>query len=74
MSKRFTLIYLALSPVIFGLSWYISHRLYLRFMRFTSGNMEHPGDDRSLIYATVFTAIYIGAYLVIRDLYKTENN
>ncbi|MFN8699455.1 MAG: hypothetical protein ACK500_06285 [Flavobacteriales bacterium] len=74
MSKRFTLIYLALTPVIFGLSWYISHRLYLRFMRFTSGNMEHQGDDRSLIYASVFTAIYIAAYLVIKDLYKTENN
>ena len=74
MSKRFTLIYLALTPVIFGLSWYISHRLYLRFMRFTSGNMEHQGDDRSLIYASVFTAIYIGFYLVIRDLYKPENN
>jgi hypothetical protein len=74
MSKRFTLIYLALIPVIFGLSWYISHRLYLRFMRFTSGDMTHPGDDRSLIYASVFTAIYIGFYLVIRDLYKPENN
>jgi len=71
MTKRFTLIYLALAPVFFWLSWFISHRLYLRFMRFGSGDFEHQGDDRSLIYASVFTGIYLIALVVIRDLYRS---
>ncbi|MEN9348605.1 MAG: hypothetical protein ACOVOO_02630 [Flavobacteriales bacterium] len=73
MTKRFTTIYLALAPVLFGLSWYISHRLYLRFMAFGSGTFEYKGDDRSLIYASMFTGVYLAAYLVIRDLYKPQS-
>lgn len=70
MTKRFTIIYFALAPFLFGLSWFISHRLYLRFMRFGSGDFEYQGDDRSLIYAGIFTGLYIVAFFVINDLYK----
>ncbi len=70
MSRKFIRIYLALAPVIFGLSWFISHRLYLRFMRLASGDMEHPGDDRSIIYASAFTVFYLSFLLIINDLYR----
>jgi hypothetical protein len=74
MSRRFTLIYLGLAPAIFALSWYISHRLYLRFLRYGTGDFEYQGDDRSLVYAGIFTGLYLAAYLVIRDLYKPSRN
>jgi hypothetical protein len=67
MGKKFTLIYLAIAPLVFGLSWYISHRL---FMNFAAGEDGNGATDRSLIYAGVFTGIYLAVLLVIRDLYR----
>lgn len=72
MTKRFTTIYLLLAPLVFGLSWYISHRLYLRFMRLGASDYEHLANDRSLIYASVFTGLYLAAFFVIRDLYRPQ--
>jgi TRAP-type C4-dicarboxylate transport system permease small subunit len=74
MTKRFSIIYLAFAPLLFGLSWYISHRVYERFMQSGSDPTGYPGADRSVIYASVFTGLYLIAYLIIRDLYKPRNN
>lgn len=74
LSKRFTMIYLALTPLWFGLSWYISHRIQIRFMSLAEGQITHQSNNKPLIYASIFCAIYLGAYLVIRDLYKVEKS
>ena len=70
MSKRTSIIYLAIAPVLFGLSWYISHRLFERFM--TNNATYAEVEDRSVIYASVFAGLYIAAWFVIRDLYRSE--
>lgn len=74
MTSRFYLIYLSIAPLVYGLSWYISHRIYLRFLRFSSGDIQTGADDRSLIYAGVFTGLYLAALVVIRDLYGVRRN
>ena len=69
MSKKFTIWYLSLIPAVFVLSWFISHKLYLTFM-LSAGVGVQP--DRSLIYSSVFTAIYIAIFIVIKDLYPSR--
>jgi hypothetical protein len=71
MSKKASIIYLALAPFFFFLSWYIGHRLGQFFQINGSGPKQIP--DRSLWYATGFVTIYLAAWLVIRDLYKTKS-
>jgi hypothetical protein len=70
ITKRFTIIYLALAPIWFALSWYISHRLQLRFMSLATNELQTESNNKPFIYASIFTALYVGSYLVIRDLYK----
>ena len=72
ITKRFQIIYLALAPVLFGLSWFISHRIYNSFMQSGNGAYEYQGGERSFIYASVFTGLYLSVFLVIRDLYKPK--
>lgn len=74
ITKRFTIIYLALAPVLFALSWYISHRIQIRFMSLATGELQEQSNNKPFIYASIFTALYLGAYLVIRDLYKPTSN
>jgi hypothetical protein len=74
ITKRFTLIYLAIAPALFALSWYISHRIQIRFMSLATGEIQSESNSKPFIYASIFTAIYLGAYLVIRDLYKGSSN
>jgi hypothetical protein len=69
MSKKFSVWYLSLLPVVFFLSWFISHKLYLTFM-LSAGVGVQP--DRSLIYASVFTALYLAVFIVIKDLYPNQ--
>lgn len=68
MPKKFSILYLSLTPAIFGLSWFISHKLHLTYMQ-SSGVGQQP--ERSLLYASVFTALYVAAFIVIRDLYPS---
>lgn len=68
MSKKASLIYLSLAPVLFGLSWFISHRVFERFM--TNGSGVSEAHDRSLGYAIAFLVFYLAIYFVIRDLYR----
>jgi TRAP-type C4-dicarboxylate transport system permease small subunit len=70
MSRKATIIYLALAPVLFLLSWYISHRMYTDFLSNGVGNMKYEGKERSEIYAAVLTGLYLAAFFVIRDLYR----
>ena len=70
MTKKASLIYLALAPVLFGLSWFISHRVFERFM--TNGSGVTEAHDRSLGYAITFLVLYLAVFFVIRDLYKPK--
>lgn len=70
MTKKASIIYLALAPVLFGLSWFISHRVFERFM--TNGSGLAEAHDRSLGYAIVFLLLYLAVFFVIRDLYKPK--
>ena len=70
MSKRTSLIYLAIAPILFVLSWYISHEVYVRFLQ-SNSEYAHTAD-RSLVYASVLTGIYVVAFFVIRDLYPAK--
>jgi hypothetical protein len=72
MSKKASIIYLALAPVLFGLSWYISHRLFQRFM--TNNATQHDVEVRSMVYAGIFAGLYLAAWFVIRDLYTPGKN
>jgi hypothetical protein len=72
MSKRTTIICLAIVPVLFLLSWYISHRMYDEFLRFGTGVAKYKGEERSLVYACYFTGLYLAIFLVMRDLYKPK--
>jgi hypothetical protein len=69
MSKKFNIVYLSLTPLIFGLSWFISHKLHLTYMQ-SSGVGVQP--NRSLLYASVFSLLYVAAYVVIKDLYPNS--
>jgi hypothetical protein len=72
MSKKASIIYLALAPVLFMLSWYISHRMYTDFLSNGVGNMRYEGKERSELYAMVLTGLYLAAFFIIRDLYKPK--
>jgi TRAP-type C4-dicarboxylate transport system permease small subunit len=70
MSKRASIIYLCLAPVLFLLSWFISHKLYVQYMAHNTGDMHQNSDERSITYAAFFTGLYLAVFLVLRDLYK----
>ncbi len=72
MSKRASIIYLCIAPVLFALSWYISHRMYTDFLHSGVGVNAYPGKERSWMYATTLTVLYLAFFLVIRDLYKKK--
>jgi len=70
MNRKSSIIYFCIAPILFLLSWYISHRMYTDFLQNGIGNMRFQGQERSLMYATVLTGLYLLVFLVIRDLYK----
>ena len=70
MSKKNAIIYLCLAPVLFALSWYISHRMYTDYLQNGVGNMRYAGKERSMMYASVLTGLYLVVFFVIRDLYR----
>jgi hypothetical protein len=70
ISKRFSIIYLSIAPVLFLLSWYISYRIQDHFMSGTKGITQQQAHINPILYASIFTGIYLAAYLVIRDIYK----
>lgn len=69
MSKRASIIYLCIAPILFVLSWYISHRMYTDYLASGVGVNAYQGKERSLMYATTLTFFYIAFFFVIRDLY-----
>ncbi|MFN4885569.1 MAG: hypothetical protein ACK5EW_00405 [Bacteroidota bacterium] len=71
MSKKFKTIYLAVAPVLFGLSWFISNRLFEQFMS-DKGTVDHPVTNHSFAFASSFTLVYIIIFFVILDLYPTK--
>ncbi|HEY8403178.1 MAG TPA: hypothetical protein VIK71_01080 [Flavobacteriales bacterium] len=72
MSKRASIIYLCLAPVLFALSWYISHRMYTDYLASGVGVNAYQGKERSLMYATTLTVLYIAFYFVIQDIFKKK--
>lgn len=70
MTRKARIIYLCIAPCLFALSWYISHRMYTDFLQNGVGNMRYAGEERSLMYASVLTGLYLAVFFVIRDLYK----
>lgn len=72
MSKRASIIFLCLAPVLFALSWYISHRMYTDFLQSGIGVNTYKGKERSLLYATFLTGMYLAIFFVIKDLYKKK--
>lgn len=72
MSKRASIIYLCLAPVLFALSWYISHRMYTDYLASGVGVNAYQGKERSLMYATTLTVFYVAFYFVIQDIYKKK--
>ena len=73
MSKKARIIYLCIAPLLFALSWYISHRMYTDFLQNGMGNMRYEGKERSWMYASVLTGLYLAVFLVIQDLYKKKS-
>lgn len=73
MNQKQSRIYLSLAPLLFGLSWYISHRMYTDYLKSGVSSNDYHGADHGLIYATIFTSLYLIAYFVITDLYKKPN-
>ncbi|MFM7104614.1 MAG: hypothetical protein ACKOW8_03765 [Flavobacteriales bacterium] len=69
MNKRQSRIYLSLAPILFGLSWYISHRMYTDFLKSGQSSNGFHGENHAILYATVFTSVYLLAYFIINDLY-----
>lgn len=72
MSRKASIIYLCITPILFLLSWYISHRMYTDFLKNGVGNMLYQGKERSLIYASSLTVLYLAMFLVIKDLYRKK--
>ncbi|MDZ4752519.1 MAG: hypothetical protein SGI87_12950 [Flavobacteriales bacterium] len=73
MSKKFTIIYLSIAPVLFTVSYLLSTKLFDRFMRYGAGEYEYQGKDYSLAYSAFFTLAYLAVFLVIKDLYKKRD-
>lgn len=74
MTRKASIIYLCIAPALFALSWYISHRMYTDFLQNGIGNMRFEGKERSLMYASVLTGLYLAIFFVIRDLYPAKKN
>ncbi len=74
MSRKASIIYLCIAPCLFVLSWYISHRIYTDFLQNGVGNMRFAGKERSLMYASVLTGLYLVVFFIIRDLYRGKRN
>ncbi len=72
MTRKASILYLCIAPVLFVLSWYISHRMFTEFLQNGVGNMRFEGKDRSLMYATVLTGLYIAVFFIIKDLYRKK--
>jgi hypothetical protein len=72
MTKRQSTIYLSLAPILFGLSWYISHRMYTDFLKSGMSSNGFHGENHALIYASVFTTLYLITYFIIRNLYASS--
>ncbi len=72
MSKKFTLIYLSVAPLLFALSWFISSRVVPRAQALGSGKIQETEPAMSMVYASVFTGIYLLAYLALRDIYSKK--
>jgi hypothetical protein len=73
MSKKASLVYLCIAPLLFILSWYIAHRMYTDYLQNGVGNMRYEGKDRSFMYASVLTGLYLAVFFVIRDLYRKKS-
>lgn len=69
MSKKSTIIYFAIAPVLFGLSWFISHRVVPRAQALGSGKISETDSTISLLYAGFLTGLYIIAWFIWKDLY-----
>ncbi len=74
MSRKASIIYLCIAPILFLLSWYTSHRMYTDYLENGVGNMKFEGEERSLMYASVLTGLYIAVFFVIRDLYRKKED
>lgn len=72
MTRKASILYLCIAPVLFVLSWYISHRMFTEFLQNGVGNMRFEGKDRSLMYASVLTGLYIAVFFIIKDLYRKK--
>ncbi len=72
MSRKARIIYLSIAPLLFALSWYISHRMFTDFLQNGVGNMRYAGEERSVMYASVLTGLYLAVFFVIRDLYPEK--
>lgn len=70
MSKRNTILYFSFAPLLFLLSYYISHRVYEKFM--LNGTMSNEIQNRPWIYSGFLLFLYVGAYFVFRDIYRKE--
>ncbi|MFN0031058.1 MAG: hypothetical protein ACKVOR_02750 [Flavobacteriales bacterium] len=68
MTRKTSLIYLIIAPVLFALSWYISHRIYEEFLLSNQENVHYK--ERSLLYASFLTGLYLVAFFVIKDLFR----
>jgi hypothetical protein len=44
--------------------------MYTDYLQNGVGNMRYSGEERSFMYASIFTGLYLAAFFVIRDLYK----
>ncbi len=73
MSRKASILYLCIAPLLFILSWYMSHVMFNEYLKNGVGNMAYHGEERSLTYATVLTSIYVVAFFVIKDLYRKKN-
>jgi hypothetical protein len=46
--------------------------MYTDYLQNGVGNMRYAGEERSFMYASVFTGIYLAVFFVIRDLYPEK--
>ena len=72
MTRKITFIYFAFAPVLFGLSWFISHRVLPRAQALGSGKISQTDNKIGFIYASFLTGLYLVAYFVWRDLYRKK--
>jgi len=46
--------------------------MFTDFLQNGVGNMRYAGEERSLMYASVLTGLYLAVFFVIRDLYREK--